>query len=209
MNGTPRAQGCAGAVPFRFAPCLTQEAHDCRDAGGSAKQEHLPRSSASQICTVFLICMGAEVARYLSSGLATSTSLWARARHPCRSRSERKVPHTLCYVRNQSALVSRRGNLIQFYPPQVTIPPQTGVQPCKQYFSRPAEETDWLNLTPMVGPNACWNSVAGVCWRVNWISFSSMASGKEERRHPRFISFVHQHGSVHVFETVLLQFKIT
>ena len=52
--------------------------------------------------------MGAEVARYLSYGLATSTSVWARARHPCRSRSESKVPHTLCYVRNHSAMVSKR-----------------------------------------------------------------------------------------------------
>ena len=24
MNGTPRAQGCAGAVPFSFARCMTQ-----------------------------------------------------------------------------------------------------------------------------------------------------------------------------------------
>ena len=56
------------------------------------------------------ICMGAEVARYLSSGLATSTSLWARARHPCRSRSESKVPHTLCYVRSHIAMVFKRCN---------------------------------------------------------------------------------------------------
>ena len=33
------------------------------------------------------ICMGAEVARYLSSGLAVNTSMYARSRHPCRSRS--------------------------------------------------------------------------------------------------------------------------
>ena len=26
MNGKPRAQGCAGAVPVRFARCLTQDA---------------------------------------------------------------------------------------------------------------------------------------------------------------------------------------
>ncbi len=52
--------------------------------------------------------MGAEVARYLASGLATRTSMSARARHPCRSRSESKVPHTLCYVRNHSAMVSER-----------------------------------------------------------------------------------------------------
>ena len=58
----------------------------------------------------FSTCMGAEVARYLSSGLATSTSLWARSRHPCRSRSESKVPHTLCYVRNHSVMVSERWN---------------------------------------------------------------------------------------------------
>ena len=31
-------------------------------------------------------------------------------RHPCRSRSESKVPHTLCYVRNHSAMVSMRCN---------------------------------------------------------------------------------------------------
>ena len=37
MNGTPRAQ----------------DAHDCRDAGGRATQEQLPRSGASQICTAF------------------------------------------------------------------------------------------------------------------------------------------------------------
>jgi hypothetical protein len=41
------------------------------------------------------------------SGLYT---LWARSRHPCRSRSESKVPHTLCYVRNHSAMVSKRCN---------------------------------------------------------------------------------------------------
>ena len=35
----------------------------------------------------FLTCMGAEVAQYLSSGLAVNTSMYARARHPCRSRS--------------------------------------------------------------------------------------------------------------------------
>ena len=61
----------------------------------------------------FGFCMGAEVARYLSSGLATSTSVWARARHPCRSRSESKVPHTLCAVRNHSAMVSKRCNPAQ------------------------------------------------------------------------------------------------
>jgi len=38
MNGTPRAQ----------------DAHDCRDAGGRAAQEQLPRSGASQFCTVFI-----------------------------------------------------------------------------------------------------------------------------------------------------------
>ena len=56
-------------------------------------------------------CMGAEVARYLSYGLAVNTSMYARSRHPCRSRSESKVPHTLCYVRNHSAMVSERRNL--------------------------------------------------------------------------------------------------
>ena len=56
----------------------------------------------------FSICMGAEVARYLSSGLAVNTSMYARSRHPCRSRSESKVPHTLCYVRDHSAVVSKR-----------------------------------------------------------------------------------------------------
>jgi hypothetical protein len=72
MNGTPRAQ----------------DAHDCRDAGGRATQEQLPRSGdcvsfAQRIST----CMGAEVAQYLSSGLAVNTSMYALARHPCRSRS--------------------------------------------------------------------------------------------------------------------------
>ena len=53
-------------------------------------------------------CMDAEVAKYLTSGLATSTSLWARARHPCRSRSESKVPHALGFVSNFSTVVSDR-----------------------------------------------------------------------------------------------------
>ena len=44
MNGTPQAQGCAGAVPSRFAQS-------------------------------FATCMGAEVAQYLTSGLAV--------KHPC------------------------------------------------------------------------------------------------------------------------------
>ena len=59
---------------------------------------------------ILATCVGAEVARYLSSGLATSTSVWARARHPCRSRSKSKVPHTLCAVRSHSAMVSKRCN---------------------------------------------------------------------------------------------------
>ena len=96
MNGTPRAQGCAGAVCVNFAHCLTQ-------------------GCAGAACVNFAqslsICMGAEVARYLSSGLATSTSLWARSRHPCRSRSGSKVPHTLCAVRNYRGMVSDRSNL--------------------------------------------------------------------------------------------------
>jgi len=54
MNGTPRAQGCAGAVPLSFA---------------------------RRIYT----CMGAEVAQYLSSGLATST--------PQRTPREGKAPN--------------------------------------------------------------------------------------------------------------------
>ena len=45
--------GSAGAVRFSFAQCLSQEAHDCRDAGGRATQEQLPRSGAFQFCTVF------------------------------------------------------------------------------------------------------------------------------------------------------------
>ena len=85
MNGTPRAQ----------------DAHDCRDAGGRATQEQLPRSGVFQFCTAsdqkrrdcvnfaqrISTCMGAEVAQYLSSGLAVNTSMYALARHPCRSRS--------------------------------------------------------------------------------------------------------------------------
>ena len=30
-----------------------QEAHDCRDAGGRATQEQLPRSGACQFCTEY------------------------------------------------------------------------------------------------------------------------------------------------------------
>jgi hypothetical protein len=55
--------------------------------------------------------MGAEVARYLPPGLAVNTSMYARARHPCRSRSDSKVPHTLCAVRNHSGAVSDRCSL--------------------------------------------------------------------------------------------------
>ena len=113
----------AATVPLRFARCLTQDAqerclstlHDVlhmdvrRDCVNFAHRfiAGAARVSFAQSLATY---MGAEVARYLSSGLATSTSLWARSRHPCRSRSESKVPHTLCAVRNHSGMVSDRCN---------------------------------------------------------------------------------------------------
>ena len=90
----PRAHGCAARL------CQFCTLFHCRS-------DLFQTGTMSQSLAT---CMGAEVARYLSSGLATSTSVWARARHPCRSRSESKVPHTLCYVRNHSAMVSERRN---------------------------------------------------------------------------------------------------
>jgi hypothetical protein len=53
--------GRAGAVPLRLALCMwmngtprAQDAHDCRDAGGRATQEQLPRSGASQVSTMYV-----------------------------------------------------------------------------------------------------------------------------------------------------------
>ena len=107
--------GSAGAACVRLA--------QCRMCGTIVsvmfRMNGMPRAQgcAGAACFSFAhcfgFCMGAEVARYLSSGLATSTSVWARARHPCRSRSESKVPHTLCAVRNHSAMVSKRCNPAQ------------------------------------------------------------------------------------------------
>ena len=38
MNGTPRAQGCAGAVPFSFARCLAQ---GCAGAASPKLARHI------------------------------------------------------------------------------------------------------------------------------------------------------------------------
>jgi hypothetical protein len=54
-----------------------------RYTAGAGRARAVPVSFAHCIST----CMGAEVARYLSSGLAVNISLYALARHPCRSRS--------------------------------------------------------------------------------------------------------------------------
>jgi hypothetical protein len=64
--------GRAGAVPLSLARRLTQ---GCAGA--------VPLSLAQSL----FVCMGVEVVRYLTSGLAVNTSMYARARHPCRSRS--------------------------------------------------------------------------------------------------------------------------
>ena len=64
MNGTPRAHGCAGAVPLRLARGFEQ---------------HLGSAGASCISFALSLttCMGAKVAQYLTSGLATRTSMSA------------------------------------------------------------------------------------------------------------------------------------
>ena len=54
-NGMPRAQ----------------EAHDCRDAGGRATQEQLPRSGAFQVCTVFGTWMSGAACVSFAQSLAT------------------------------------------------------------------------------------------------------------------------------------------
>ena len=57
----PRAQGCAGAACINFARYMwmngmrgRRDAHDCRDAGGRATQEQLPRSGVYQFCTLYV-----------------------------------------------------------------------------------------------------------------------------------------------------------
>ena len=76
MNGTPRAQGCAGAVPFSFARCLTQ---GCAGAVPFSFARCLTQGCAGAACVSFAqritTSMGAEVAQYLTSGLAV--------KHPC------------------------------------------------------------------------------------------------------------------------------
>ena len=56
---------------------------DERYASGAGSAGAVPLSFALGLAT----CMGAEVAQYLSSGLAVNTYMYARSRHPCRSRS--------------------------------------------------------------------------------------------------------------------------
>ena len=132
------------------------------------------QGSAGAACISFTqslsTCMGAEVARYLSSGLATSTSLWARARHPCRSRSESKVPHTLCYVRNQSAMVSIRRNpapasvICRAYLSETTVlsypRSRGGVVPVSGPY-----ETGSRERAPMDGFTACPETGTTPPWR--------------------------------------------
>ena len=60
MNGTPRAQGCAGAVPLRIAQRLTQ---GCAGAACVSFTQSLDT------------CMDAKAAQYLASGHAV--------KHPC------------------------------------------------------------------------------------------------------------------------------
>jgi hypothetical protein len=57
----PRAQGCAGAARVNLAQRSVQrDAHDCRDAGGRATQEQLPRSGVSQVGTASILVVLCE-----------------------------------------------------------------------------------------------------------------------------------------------------
>ena len=49
----PRAHDCRDAGGRAMQEQLPRNAHDCRDAGGRATQEQLPRSGVSQVGTVY------------------------------------------------------------------------------------------------------------------------------------------------------------
>jgi len=88
MNGTPRAQGCAGAVPFSFARCLTQ---GCAGAVPFSFARCLTQGCAGAACVSFalrfVICLGRQggVVSYFKTcrepihGGAFSTSCLARS----------------------------------------------------------------------------------------------------------------------------------
>jgi len=79
--------GRAGAVPFKLAQCLSQDAQErCLSVLHGVWHKDVRRDCVKS-AQRFLISMGAEVARYLSSGLARVHPCIARSRHPCRSRS--------------------------------------------------------------------------------------------------------------------------
>ena len=54
MNSTPRAQDAQERCVSVLHVVHRREAHDCRDAGGRATQEQLPRSGVCQVCTAYV-----------------------------------------------------------------------------------------------------------------------------------------------------------
>ena len=143
-NGMPRGQGCAGAASFRLARCLAQgcagavmfrmngtpRAQDAQERCLSIWHRVILPAWAQRSCGTLLRTRREPLPG--ASG-ATSMSLTVLS----------KVPHTLCYLRNHSSLVST--NYARWsagvgagsnYPPQ-RPPPKRETGNCQDKLPKP------------------------------------------------------------------------